>query len=51
MTSIPMKYGRAFPMMTDDARTGVDRRISPLRSIRSFMILIMKNCEVKYSGI
>jgi hypothetical protein len=50
ITSIPMKYGRAFPMMIDDARTGMERRISPLRSILSFMTLIMKNWEVKYSG-
>jgi len=30
--------------------TGVERSGSPRRSTRSFMMLIMKNCEVKYSG-
>ena len=47
MASIPRKYGSILPRMIDPAFTGVERRISPLRSIRSFMMLIMKNWEVK----
>ena len=37
-------------MMMDEVFTGRESSTSPFRSIRSFMMLIMKNCEVKYSG-
>lgn|GEM_PF-5276158 len=47
IASMPWKYGSIFPRMMDEVFTGVERRISPFRSIRSFMMLIIKNCEVK----
>ncbi len=36
--------------MIEEVFTGAERRISPLRSILSFMMLIMKNWLVKYRG-
>ena len=47
MASIPIRYGRDFPIIIEPVLTGVERSTSPLCSIRSFIILIMKNCDVK----
>jgi hypothetical protein len=50
MASIATPYGRVFPVMITQDLAGVERRTSPRRSIRSFMILIIRNWEMKYSG-
>jgi len=47
---IRRKYGSILPAMMVSGPAGVERRISPRRSIRSFAIDIIANWEVKYRG-